>query len=52
MENKEETTAGNKDASRKSVVARREEDTLVFWRERDIFKKSLEKDAPKGNYVF
>ena len=35
-----------------SEVAKREEETLRFWQERDIFKKSLEKLAPNGEYVF
>lgn len=38
--------------SKKSDLARREEDILKFWEERDIFKKTLEKDAPKGDFVF
>ena len=29
-----------------------ERGVLEFWREHDIFKKSVEKDAPKGNYTF
>lgn len=36
----------------KSENALREEKILEFWRENKIFQKSLEKDAPKGNYVF
>src|SRR3989338_4366927 len=36
----------------KSEVAQREEEILRFWKERDIFKKSVERDAPKGEYVF
>jgi len=36
----------------KSEVSKREEDILVFWREHDIFKKSVEKKAPRGDYVF
>ncbi|HEU4677434.1 MAG TPA: class I tRNA ligase family protein [Candidatus Paceibacterota bacterium] len=36
----------------KSDAARREEEVLAFWKERDIFHKSLTKDAPKGDYVF
>ncbi len=36
----------------KSEVAKREEETLTFWNERDIFKKSVDKAAPKGEYVF
>lgn len=36
----------------KSDVAQREEQVLAFWRERDIFNKSLAKEAPKGDYIF
>ena len=35
-----------------SDIAQREEEILMFWREREIFKKSLEKESPKGEYVF
>ncbi len=33
-------------------AAKREEETLAFWNERDIFKKSVDREAPKGEYVF
>lgn len=36
----------------KSKIADREEEILKFWQEREIFKKSLEKESPKGNFVF
>lgn len=36
----------------KSEVARREEGILAFWKERDIFNKSLAKPSPKGEFVF
>lgn len=36
----------------KSSIALREEAILNFWKENNTFKKSLEKDSPKGNYVF
>lgn len=36
----------------KSETAKREEVTLAFWNENGIFEKSLEKDAPKGEFVF
>ncbi len=36
----------------KSSNALREEEVLSFWREHNIFEKSLKKDAPKGNFVF
>ncbi len=35
-----------------SDVARREEEILAFWNERDIFNKSLAKESPKGDFVF
>ncbi|MCC6323341.1 class I tRNA ligase family protein [Candidatus Nomurabacteria bacterium] len=37
---------------KKSNNSQREEETLKFWKENDVFNKSLTKDAPKGNYVF
>ncbi|MEI6296956.1 MAG: class I tRNA ligase family protein [bacterium] len=33
-------------------VQEREERILGFWNENDIFKKTLKKDAPKGEFVF
>src|SRR3989338_8416123 len=36
----------------KPEVSKREESTLAFWNERDIFTKSVGRDAPKGEYVF
>lgn len=36
----------------KGVFAQREEQVLEFWNKQDIFKKSLEKPASKGEYVF
>jgi isoleucyl-tRNA synthetase len=36
----------------KSDVALREETILSFWKEHDIFNKSLEKDAPNGDFIF
>ncbi len=36
----------------KSETALREEAMLAFWKERDIFEKTLLKDAPNGEYVF
>ncbi len=46
---KEETTAMQ---SQKSDVALREEAILSFWKEHDIFNKSLQKDAPNGEFIF
>ena len=36
----------------KSDSAKREEAVLAFWDEHSIFKKSLQKEAPKGEFVF
>lgn len=36
----------------KSDVAKREEEILKFWKENQIFEKTLAKDAPKGEFVF
>lgn len=41
-----------KENTTKSDVALREEAVLAFWQEHDIFNKSLEKEAPAGDYVF
>ncbi|MEK7116894.1 MAG: class I tRNA ligase family protein [Patescibacteria group bacterium] len=38
--------------SEKSKIAEREEEILKFWQENKIFEKSLEKPAPKGEFVF
>ena len=36
----------------KSETAQREEKVLQFWKEQNIFEKSVAKEAPKGKYVF
>ncbi len=36
----------------KGEVALREEEIQAFWEERDIFNKSITKDAPNGDFVF
>lgn len=41
-----------KEETQKSDVALREEAVFAFWEEHDIFNKSLEKDAPNGDFVF
>lgn len=38
--------------SDKSDVAKREEEILKFWKENQIFEKTLTKEAPKGEFVF
>ncbi len=42
----------DQEENKKSEIALREEKILEFWRENKTFEKSLQKDAPKGNYVF
>lgn len=37
---------------KKSDFAKREEQILAFWREKNIFNKTLEKDAPQGSFTF
>ncbi len=44
--------AESKDPKVKSAIAQKEEEILAFWQKNDIFKKSLNKPAPKGNYIF
>jgi len=41
-----------KETQEKSDVALREEAVLSFWKEHDIFNKSLQKEAPKGDFIF
>jgi len=36
----------------KSEVVKREEAILSFWKDKNIFEKSLEKPSPKGEFVF
>jgi isoleucyl-tRNA synthetase len=40
------------DTKQERTIPEREEDVLAFWREHDIFEQSIEKDAPKGEFVF
>src|SRR3990167_5154714 len=44
--------AGEDKLRSKNEIAAREEETLKFWQARGIFKKTLEKPAPKGEFVF
>lgn len=46
------TKQTNGRAPEKSDVALREEAILQFWKEQDIFNKTLQKDAPKGDFIF
>ncbi len=36
----------------KSPAQEREERILKYWKENEIFKKSVERDAPRGDFVF
>ncbi len=36
----------------KSQTAQKEEEVLKFWQEKEVFKKTLEKDSPRGSFVF
>ena len=36
----------------KTEIAQREEGVLAFWKEREIFEKSVGKDAPHGEFIF
>lgn len=38
--------------TKKSGHAQREEKILAYWKEHDIFNKTLEKESPQGEYVF
>lgn len=40
------------DEVKKSETSKREEEVLAFWNEHKIFEKSLEKESPKGEFVF
>lgn len=45
-------TQTGKAPEEKPKVVEREERVLAFWNECDIFKKSLEQEAPNGDFVF
>src|SRR3989338_5381350 len=45
-------TAKRPEPSHNSAPAGREESILAFWKEHNIFKKSLAKKSPKGDFVF
>jgi isoleucyl-tRNA synthetase len=41
-----------KEIKPKTKIVENEEKVLTFWKEADIFNKTLEKPAPKGDFVF
>ncbi|MBM2818147.1 MAG: isoleucyl-tRNA synthetase, isoleucyl-tRNA synthetase, partial [Parcubacteria group bacterium] len=45
-------TNNDKEKDNKSETAKREEETLRFWKENKIFEKTLAKDSSKGEFVF
>ena len=49
---KETTHTAKAETVEKSDAAKREEEVLAFWNERNIFNKSVEKESPKGDFVF
>jgi isoleucyl-tRNA synthetase len=44
-------SSDNRDTE-KSQVAQKEEQILAYWKENNIFEKTLEKDSPEGEFVF
>lgn len=40
------------DNQQKKTIAEKEREILKLWKEKEIFKKSLEKESPKGDFVF
>lgn len=52
LHGRENDTVAVEAVTTKSEVALREETILDFWREHDIFNKSLQKEAPKGEFIF
>ncbi|HTK33342.1 MAG TPA: class I tRNA ligase family protein [Candidatus Paceibacterota bacterium] len=47
-----ESTDQKNQQSSKSPHALREENILAFWKEKEVFQKSLDKESPKGEFVF
>ena len=48
----EEQKQTNTEERQKSQTALREEAVLKFWKEKEIFEKTLEKISPEGEFVF
>jgi isoleucyl-tRNA synthetase len=38
--------------NQKGIFSEEEEKVIAFWEKQNIFKKSVEKDAPNGSYIF
>ena len=52
MAKKDEGTAAPAAPAEKSETALREEAVMGFWKEKGIFEKSVDKESPKGEFVF
>jgi isoleucyl-tRNA synthetase len=46
------TTDKEQPTTDKSPIAKREEEILAFWKEKNIFQKTLEKPSPNGEFIF
>jgi len=42
----------DQDKDKRSPAQEREERILKYWNERDIFRKSVDREAPRGDFVF
>ena len=42
----------NSNQEKKNIFVEMENEVLAFWKKNEIFEKSVQKDAPKGEYVF
>jgi len=49
---KEKAKSSEGKMAEKSPLSLREEEILSFWKEKGIFKKSIEKAAPNGDFIF
>jgi isoleucyl-tRNA synthetase len=52
MTKKQAEGAKNKGEKRVNPFSVMEDDVLLFWNKNKIFQKSVDRDAPKGDYVF
>ncbi len=52
MAGHQKATSGKNSGDQKNPIAKTEEKVLKFWQDNQIFEKTLEKDSPKGEYVF
>ncbi len=50
--NNEKLPSSPKTTAGRSKTAEREEEILKFWKDNKIFEKTLEKESPKGEFVF